>query len=166
MDGEGIVTCIEREHLRSPSCGSHQYQFLPQACQGPHNGTCQRGLTRTSRATQDHHGMGIPVHHEATEHIQCVRLLFRRLVAEVLQYPIFQFVTYHFGYKVNKNAEAAANSSLFTLHFSLFFLVFCSLIRTFAAEMKITNNQVNIVLAILAVGLFAACIASVMSAMK
>jgi hypothetical protein len=32
--------------------------------------------------------------------------------------------------------------------------------------MKITNNQVNIVLAILAVGLFAVCIASVMSAMK
>jgi hypothetical protein len=45
-------------------------------------------------------------------------------------------------------------------------LVFCSLIRTFAADMQISDKTINIILAVLAAGLLVACIVSVMSALK
>ncbi len=47
-----------------------------------------------------------------------------------------------------------------------FFLVFCSIYATFATEMQITNRQINIALALVAAGLLAVCIASVMSAIN
>ena len=47
-----------------------------------------------------------------------------------------------------------------------FNLVFRSLIRTFAPDMQISNKIVNIFLAVIAAGLFAVCIASIVSGMK
>jgi hypothetical protein len=49
--------------------------------------------------------------------------------------------------------------SLFTIHYSLFF-------RIFAPDMQITNQQINITLVLVAAGLLAVCIASVVSAIN
>ena len=57
MDGVCRVAGIEREHLRSPSRGSQQYQFLLQRQQGAHDGSGQCGLAGASRSAQDHHGL-------------------------------------------------------------------------------------------------------------
>lgn len=46
------------------------------------------------------------------------------------------------------------------------YLVFCSIYAIFAAEMQITNRQINIALALVAAGLLAVCIASVVSAIN
>ena len=46
------------------------------------------------------------------------------------------------------------------------YLVFCSIYATFAVDMQITNRQINIALALVAAGLLAICVASVMSAMN
>jgi ribose/xylose/arabinose/galactoside ABC-type transport system permease subunit len=46
----------------------------------------------------------------------------------------------------------------------LFLLAFCLLIRIFAADMQSNNRLINIILAVIAAGLLAVCVASVMSA--
>ena len=40
------------------------------------------------------------------------------------------------------------------------------IVRTFAGDMQISNKQINIALALVAAGLLAVCVASVMSAMN
>ena len=46
------------------------------------------------------------------------------------------------------------------------FLVFCSIYATFATEMEISNRHINIALVLVAAGLLAVCIVSVMSAIN
>jgi hypothetical protein len=52
-----------------------------------------------------------------------------------------------------------AKIEVYVCHKSIFF-------RIFAADMQISNRQINIALALVAAGLLAVCIASVMSAMN
>ena len=52
-----------------------------------------------------------------------------------------------------------------TIIFNGKLLVFRSICTTFAADMRITNKEVNIILALVAAGLLAVCVASVASAM-
>ena len=81
-----------------------------------------------------------------------MRLLSRRLVTEGLQNPIFQLVAYHFAAKIQFFLHG-----LYGLHG--FFI-------NFAADMQISNKVINILLALVAAGLLAVCIASVMGGVK
>ena len=45
-------------------------------------------------------------------------------------------------------------------------MVFRAFCTTFVADMQISNRQINIVLALVAAGLLAVCVASVMSAIN
>lgn len=47
-----------------------------------------------------------------------------------------------------------------------FYFVFRPIYTTFVADMQINNRQINIALALVAAGLLAVCVASVMSAMN
>ena len=152
MDRIGRMSCIQGKDFRSTTRWSKQNHFLLEPCQSLHDGSRKGGLPRSCTTTQDHHRLFLTIQHECREHVEGMFLFRRRHQSEGLQDTVFQLILNHNGCKDTKKATDFTD-------YRRFFI-------TFAADMQISDKVINILLAIVAAGLLAVCIASVMSGIR